>query len=65
MHQNWIGIEILIDEEILNLSTCREVHKFRRELNMKEGWYNRSFDATLQNGIEISVNVRRFSVTYY
>jgi maltose phosphorylase len=25
---------------------------------MKEGWYNRSFEATLQNGI--AVNIRRF-----
>jgi maltose phosphorylase len=27
---------------------------------MKEGWYNRSFEATLKNDIVISVNVRRF-----
>ena len=27
---------------------------------MKEGWYNRSFEATLKNGTEISVTVRRF-----
>jgi maltose phosphorylase len=27
---------------------------------MKEGWYNRSFEATLQNGTQIAVNIRRF-----
>jgi maltose phosphorylase len=27
---------------------------------MKEGWYHRSFEATLQNGTEVSVNIRRF-----
>src|SRR3970282_814750 len=27
---------------------------------MKEGWYNRSFEATLKNGTEIAVNVRLF-----
>jgi len=27
---------------------------------MKEGWYHRSFDALLNNGTEVSVNVRRF-----
>jgi maltose phosphorylase len=27
---------------------------------MQQGWYNRSFEATLPNGTEISVNVNRF-----
>ena len=57
---NWIGIDIEINEENLNLNTCTEVRNFRRELNMKEGWYNRSFEAVLKNGTEIAVNVRRF-----
>ncbi|KAF2339864.1 glycoside hydrolase family 65 protein [Flavobacterium tistrianum] len=57
---NWIGIDIEINEENLDLNTCVEVRNFRRELNMKEGWYNRSFEAVLKNGTEISVNVRRF-----
>jgi maltose phosphorylase len=57
---NWIGIDIEINGENLDLHTCASVKNFRRELNMKEGWYHRSFEATLQNGTEISVNVRRF-----
>ena len=57
---NWIGIDIEINGENLNLNACAKVNKFRRELNMKEGWYNRSFEATLQNGTEIAVNIRRF-----
>ncbi|MBF4492088.1 glycoside hydrolase family 65 protein [Flavobacterium sp. MR2016-29] len=57
---NWIGIDIEINEENLDLNTCSEVRNFRRELNMKEGWYNRSFEAVLKNGTEIAVNVRRF-----
>ncbi|MFB9078455.1 glycoside hydrolase family 65 protein [Flavobacterium procerum] len=57
---NWIGIDIEINEENLDLHTCTEVRNFRRELNMKEGWYNRSFEAILKNGTEISVNIRRF-----
>lgn len=57
---NWIGIDIEINGENLDLNTCTAVKNFRRELNMKEGWYNRSFEATLQNGIEIAVNIRRF-----
>ncbi|MBC7846735.1 MAG: glycoside hydrolase family 65 protein [Flavobacterium sp.] len=57
---NWIGIDIEINDENLDLNTCTAVKNFRRELNMKEGWYNRSFEATLKNGTEIAVNVRRF-----
>jgi maltose phosphorylase len=57
---NWIGIDVVINEENLDLNNCSEVRNFRRELNMKEGWYNRSFEATLKNGTEIAVNVRRF-----
>ena len=57
---NWIGINIEINGEILDLNTCKTVKNFRRELNMKEGWYNRSFEATLQNGTEIAANIRRF-----
>ena len=57
---NWIGIDIEINGEKLDLNTCTDVKNFRRELNMKEGWYNRSFEATLKNGTAISVNIRRF-----
>jgi maltose phosphorylase len=57
---NWIGIDIEINGENLDLDKCASVKNFRRELNMKEGWYHRSFEAVLQNGTEISVNVRRF-----
>ena len=57
---NWIGINIEINGENLDLAKCKLVSNFRRELNMKEGLYNRSFNAILQNGIEIEVNVTRF-----
>jgi maltose phosphorylase len=57
---NWIGIDIEINGENLDLANCKSVSNFRRELNMKEGIYYRSFEATLINGTEISVNVRRF-----
>ncbi len=57
---NWIGIDVQINGENLDLAKCTSVKNFRRELNMKEGWYHRSFEATLQNGTEVSVNVRRF-----
>ncbi len=57
---NWIGIDIEINGEILDLAKCKDVSNYKRELNMKEGVYNRSFKATLQNGTEICVNINRF-----
>lgn len=57
---NWIGINIEINGENLDLATCQSVSNFRRELNMKEGIYTRTFQAVLQNGTEIAVEVRRF-----
>lgn len=56
---NWIGINITINDEVLDLNVCA-VKNFKRELNMKEGWYNRSFEAVLRNGTEVKVNVTRF-----
>lgn len=57
---NWIGINIHINSESLDLNTCKKIEHFRRELNMREGWYARSFKATLQNGAEIQVSSKRF-----
>ncbi len=57
---NWIGINVSINGEALDLNTCKTVENFKRELNMKEGWLSRSFTATLQNDIKIEVRVKRF-----
>ena len=57
---NWIGIEIEINDEIFDLNACTNIKNFRRELNMKEGWYSRSLEATLKNGTEVAINVMRF-----
>ena len=56
---NWIGIHVTINNERLDLNKCKEVKNFRRELNMREGFYSRSFVAILQNGIEILVESTR------
>lgn len=57
---NWIGIDVMIDGISLDLNTCKKVANYRRELNMQEGWYKRSFVATLPNDKEIEVKVTRF-----
>ena len=56
---NWIGIDIDIEYETLDLNTC-EVRDFRRVLNMQEGYLERSFIARLKSGKELKVNAKRF-----
>ncbi len=57
---SWIGINVFINEEPLDLATCKEVKNFKRELNMREGILYRSFTARLQNDIEVAVSSTRF-----
>ncbi len=56
---NWIGIVPMVKDEELDLAKCT-VRNFRRELNMKEGYLNRTFDATMENGVEVRVEAKRF-----
>ena len=56
---NWIGIDILVDGEALDLNTCT-VKDFTRVLNMKEGTLSRSFTAVLPNEKEVKVEAIRF-----
>ena len=57
---NWIGIKVVVNEIALDLNRCKQVDNFRRELNMQEGWYSRSFTATLENDVQLEVKVTRF-----
>lgn len=61
---SWIGLHIKINGELLDLNTCIEVKDFRRQLNMKEGWYERSFRAVLPNHQEVEVKALRFLSLY-
>ncbi|MBN1387904.1 MAG: glycoside hydrolase family 65 protein [Bacteroidales bacterium] len=56
---NWIGIDVSIDDEQLDLARC-EILSFRRELNMKEGTLSRVFSVKMKNGITVEVNTTRF-----
>ena len=56
---NWIGIDILIDNEQLDLAKCT-VTAFRRELNMKEGYLKRNFTVRTKAGKELAVEAIRF-----
>ena len=57
---NWIGIDVMVNDQPLDLNGCSSVKDFKRELNMKEGWYRRSFVAALQDGTEVVVKATRF-----
>lgn len=57
---SWIGINITVNGEALDLNTCKKVANFERKLDMKTGIYTRSFEATLPNDTVIRVKATRF-----
>jgi maltose phosphorylase len=56
---NWIGIDVTIDQEKLDLNKCK-VTDFKRVLNMREGYLQRIFKAELESGKQVIVNAKRF-----
>ncbi|GAA4439724.1 glycoside hydrolase family 65 protein [Ravibacter arvi] len=57
---NWIGIDIRIGDEMLDLAEV-EVEEFRRELNMKEGVLYRSAVVKLRSGVRVRLTAERFN----
>lgn len=57
---SWIGINIKVNGEPLDLYTCKEVTDFKRELNMKEGYLERSFTAIMPNDVKLEIKAKRF-----
>jgi len=56
---NWIGIDIKVGNEVLDLATCK-VESFKRVLNMKEGVLYREFIAELPSGKKLKASIIRF-----
>ncbi len=56
---NWIGINITINGEELDLARVK-VHSFTRELDMQCGLLSRHFVAELKNGNQVEVSSHRF-----
>jgi maltose phosphorylase len=56
---NWIGINVRIDDEELDLSTC-SVLDFKKVLNMREGYLERIFRAKLNSGKIVRIKAKRF-----
>lgn len=55
----WIGIDIKIDNELLDLARCK-VSDYSRILNMYEGFLERSFVAQFPSGKKLKVHAKRF-----
>jgi maltose phosphorylase len=56
---NWLGIDIVIGTERLDLNKCK-VSKFERKLDMQHALLSRKFVAAFSSGKEIEVEVERF-----
>jgi maltose phosphorylase len=56
---NWIGINVTIDGEELDLNTAKII-SFYRDLDMKSGLLTRHFTAALPSGKQIEVISKRF-----
>ena len=56
----WIGVDVGIDGEPLDLATVAEVKSFYRETDMRRSVLTRRMTVTMRNGVEISVEAVRF-----
>jgi maltose phosphorylase len=56
---NWIGIDVSVDGEPVDLAKSKLV-SFRRILNMKEGYLERSFRITVSENKIVEITSRRF-----
>ena len=58
---NWIGINVSVDGEDVDLATAKSVGNFRRELDMKQGVLRRTCEVELNNGKRIAITAERFT----
>ncbi len=56
----WIGVDVGIDGEPLDLATVAEVKSFYRETDMRRSVLTRRMTVTMRNGAEIAVEATRF-----
>jgi maltose phosphorylase len=57
---NFIGVDVFVNGKTLDLAKAQSITDYRRELQMKEGWYERSFIAQLSDDEAVKVVARRF-----
>jgi maltose phosphorylase len=56
---NWIGVQVMIDQEPLDLFTAK-VLSFKRQLNMNTGVYTRAFEIQTPTGAIVAISSTRF-----
>ena len=56
----WIGVDVRIDGEPLDLATVAEVKSFYRETDMRRSVLTRRMTVTMRNGAEVAVEAVRF-----
>ena len=56
----WIGVDIEVDGEPLDLATVAEVKSFYRETDMRRSVLTRRMTVTMRNGAEVAVEATRF-----
>ena len=56
----WIGVDVAVDGEPLDLATVAEVKSFYRETDMRRSVLTRRMTVTMRNGAEIAVEATRF-----
>jgi len=57
---NWIGLQLTIDGEMLDLAKVKQILCFQRTLDMKLGILSRKFKVVLPNETVITVDTQRF-----
>jgi maltose phosphorylase len=55
----WIGIDVTVNGKIIDLANSK-LSSFRRTLNMKEGWLEKSFSLTISRNKTLEFLSRRF-----
>ena len=56
----WIGVDVAVDGEPLDLATVAEVKSFYRETDMRRSVLTRRMTVTMRNGAEVAVEAVRF-----
>ena len=56
----WIGVDVAVDGEPLDLATVAEVKSFYRETDMRRSVLTRRMTVTMRNGAEVAVETVRF-----
>ncbi len=58
---NWIGINVDVKGESLDLAKAKEIHSFYRELDMQKGTLYRKMDVTMPNNARLIIESTRFT----